>query len=157
MNKYILSMVAIASSMAALSSISPARAEMGTSVVGASLLIGGGTTSIGLDSKFGVSETLSVRPFLYFPSGGTIFGTGLTYDFQNFGKNPKVKITPFLGGGIAIGSNSSGASATTAFLTAGADFAVTPEIELKASLDIPFNSTIGVTTTSVKLGGGYRF
>jgi hypothetical protein len=156
MNKTILGVMAIATTIAAVFTTTTAKAEVFNNTIGASIVIGGGSSALGIDSKFGINENLSVRPFVYFPSGGTAFGAGLTYDFTNISKNNRVKITPYAGGGISIASGSnSGTSSTVAYLTGGADFGINENIELKAALNIPFSS--GVSTTSVVLGAGYRF
>jgi hypothetical protein len=82
MKKNIVALVMLCSSVATLAMSAPARAGMGSNSVGPSLLITNGTTSIGVDSKFGISDNISVRPAAYFPSGGTAFGASLTYDFD---------------------------------------------------------------------------
>jgi hypothetical protein len=56
----------------------------------------------GIDSKFGVSDNISVRPFIYFPNGGTSFGSALTYNFNLRNNSDRVLITPFVGGSTAV-------------------------------------------------------
>jgi hypothetical protein len=156
MKKNIVAFVMLCSSVVALGMSAPAKAEMGKNSIGPSLGIGNGQTAIGIDSKFGVSDSLSIRPFVYFPRGGTIFGSGLTYDFNLSNSGNKVQITPFIGGTVAVGSgNNGGPSQTTVGFTGGADFAVTDSVELKASLDVPLSSNN--SSTSVRLGAGFRF
>jgi hypothetical protein len=155
MKKNIVALVMLCTSVVALGISAPAKAEIGKNVVGPSINIGGGSTTIGVDSKFGVSDTLSVRPFVFFPSGGTVFGAGLTYDFNLPNPAKLVQITPFLGGGVSVASaNGLNASSTTVYLTGGADFDINENIELKAALSIPLTSA---QTTNVVLGAGYRF
>jgi hypothetical protein len=155
MNQRMLGVMAIVATVASLFA-APVRAEDYKNTIGPAIVIGGGSSTLGIDSKFAINDTLSVRPFVYFPSGGTAFGSGLTYDFNNVSKSNRVKITPFLGGGISIASGSnSNTSSTVVFLTGGADFGINENVELKAALNIPFSS--GVSTTSVVLGAGYRF
>jgi opacity protein-like surface antigen len=155
MKKNIVALVMLCSSVFALGMSAPAKAETSTSSIGPSLLIGNGQTTIGIDSRFGVSENLSIRPFVYFPSGGTLFGSSLTYDFD-VSRGDKVQITPFLGGGITFASaNNGGNSNTTVFVTGGADFGVTDNVELKAALDIPLSSNN--SSTNVRLGAGFKF
>jgi opacity protein-like surface antigen len=156
MKKNIVALVMLCSSVAALGMGAPAKAEMGKNTIGPSLGIGNGQTSIGIDSKFGVSDNLSIRPFIYFPSGGTIFGSGLTYDFNLTNTGNKVQITPFIGAAVAIGSPNNGRpSETTVGFTGGADFDVTDSVQLRAALDVPLSSNN--SSTSVRLGAGFRF
>lgn len=155
MKKNIVALVMLCSSAAALVASEPVRAQISRNSIGPSLSIGSGQTTIGIDSKFGVSDNLSLRPFIFFPSGGTVFGSGLTYDFD-VSRGGKVNITPFVGGGVAIGSaNNGGASTTTVYFTGGADFGVTDNVDLRAALDVPLSSNNA--TTSVRLGAGFKF
>jgi hypothetical protein len=156
MKKNIVALVMLCSSVVALGMSAPARAEMGKSVVGPSLLFGnnGGGTAFGIDSKFGISENLSVRPAIYFPNGGTIFGAGLTYDFD-LGRNSKTPITPFLGGNLAFISGNNGGSATVVSFTGGADFSVSDTIDLKAAINVPISGNNFGTYFSI--GGGFKF
>jgi hypothetical protein len=155
MKKNIIALAILGSSVAALGMSAPARAEFGRSsnVIGPALTIGGGQTVFGIESKFGVSDNLSLRPFVNFPSGGTVFGTSLTYDF-NTTRGEKVQITPFVGGGVAVASGG-GNNNTQAYFAAGADFGITDTIELKAELDVPLSSNN--SSTSVVLGAGFKF
>jgi hemolysin activation/secretion protein len=157
MKKNIVAVVMLCSSVAALGMSAPVRAEMGKNTIGPSLSIGGGSTTIGIDSKFGVSDNLSLRPFIYFPNGGTDFGTALTYDFNLTNTGNKVQITPFLGGSVDIANaNNNGGSSTTIGFVAGADFDVTDSVQLKAALNVPLSNGNG-QTTDVTLGAGFRF
>ncbi len=153
MKKNIVALVMLCSAVAALGTSAPARAELGKNTIGPSLNIGGGQTVFGIDSKFGVSDNLSLRPFVEFPSGGTVFGSSLTYDF-NVSRSEKVQITPFIGGGVAVATGG-GSSNTEAYFTGGADFGVTDAIELRAALEVPISSNN--SSTSVKLGAGFKF
>ena len=155
MKKNLIALVMVCSSVAALGMSAPARAELGrnTNTIGPALFIGGGQTVVGIDSKFGVSENLSLRPFVEFPSGGTVFGSSLTYDF-NTTRGEKVQITPFVGGGVSVATGGNN-STTQAYFTAGADFGVTDSIELKAALDVPLSSNN--SSTNVRLGAGFKF
>lgn len=144
------------SAVAALGMSAPVQAQVSRNTIGPSLLIGGGQTVIGVDSKFGVSDNLSLRPFIYFPSGGTTFGSGLTYDFNVSNSGSKVQITPFIGGTVSINSaNNGGGSSTNVGFLGGADFDVTEAIQLKAALAVPISSNNSVTT--VLLGAGFKF
>ena len=156
MKKNIVALVMICSSVATLAMSAPARAGgMGNSSVGPSLAIGNGTTSIGIDSKFGISDNISIRPAVYFPQGGTAFGASLTYDFD-VSRSSKLQITPYLGGGVLVTSaNGGGASRTDTFFTGGADFGVSDAIDLKAALLVPLSSNN--STTNVTIGAGFKF
>jgi opacity protein-like surface antigen len=155
MKKNLIGLVTLCTSVVALGISAPAQAEMGKNSIGPSLAIGGGTSAIGIDSKFNVNENLSIRPFIYIPSGGTVFGSALTYDFSLPNPASKVQITPFVGGGVSIASaNNVNASATTVYFTGGADFDVSETIQLKAALAVPLTSG---QSSNVTLGAGYRF
>ena len=155
MKKNIVALVMICSSVMTLAIVAPAKAQMSKNTVGPALFIGSGTTSIGVDARFAVSDNLSVRPFVFFPSGGTTFGSSLTYDFET-SRSSKFQITPFVGGGVSIGSsNNGGTSSTTTYFTGGADFGLTDSVDLKAALDVPLTSNN--SSTNVRLGAGFRF
>ena len=134
MKKNIVALVMLCSSVMGLAAIAPAQAQLGRSTIGPSLAIGGGQTSVGIDSKFGFSDNISVRPFIYFPSGGTFFGSALTYDFNLTNTGSRVQITPFLGGAVSIGTGGINNS-TTVGLVGGAYFDVTDTLQLKAALN----------------------
>jgi hypothetical protein len=153
MKKHIIALVMLCSSVVALGTGAPARAQVGQGVVGPVLAIGNGQTTFGIDSKFGISENLSLRPFIFFPSGGTTFGTGLTYDFNLASNNSKVQISPFLGADLFIATGNG--STTTFAFTGGADFDVTDTIQLKAALIVPISSNN--SSTLVTLGAGFKF
>ncbi len=153
MKKNIVALVMICSSIATLAMSAPARAGMGTNSVGPSLLIGNGQTAIGVDSRFGVSDNLSIRPAVYFRDGLTAFGASLTYDFD-VSRSSKLQLTPYLGGGVSVTSGG-GVSRTDTFFTGGADFGISDSIDLKAALDVPLSSSNA--TTNVRIGAGFKF
>jgi hypothetical protein len=155
MKKHIVALVRICASVAGLAICAPAQAQTAQNSIGPSLAIGGGQTNFGIDSKFGVSDNLSLRPFIYFPTGGTDFGTALTYDFKLQNNGNKVQITPFVGGSVDVNSGN-GNSITTVGLVGGADFDVTDSVRLKAALVVPLSTDSG-QTTAVTLGAGFRF
>jgi hypothetical protein len=131
------------------------KAEMSRNTIGPSVSLGNGA-AIGIDSKFGISENLSLRPFIYFGNGGNNFGTALTYDInlRTTNKNTN-KITPFVGGAVDI-RNGNGTSLTTASLVAGAEYELTEAVQLKAAFNIPLNNAQG-QTSNVTLGAGIHF
>jgi hypothetical protein len=98
MKKNIMALAALCSSVVTLAAVAPARADVGQNAIRPSVSISGGQTSVGIDSKFGISDNLSVRPFIYFPSGGNDIGSALTYDFHPTGTGDGLQITPFLVG-----------------------------------------------------------
>ncbi len=151
----IIALALLCSSVATLAMSKPANAQFGQSSIGPSLEFGGGQTVFGIDSKFGISDNLSLRPFIYFPSGGTDFGTALTYDFNLRNSDNNLRITPFLGGSVAINTGNSN-SVTTVGLVGGADLDLTDSIRLKGAVIVPLSTDRGQTTT-VTLGAGFRF
>jgi hypothetical protein len=162
MKKNLVALVMLCSSILVLGMSAPARAQSVTTsknYIGPSVIFGGGNTNFAVDSKFGVSDNLSLRPFVAFGNGATTFGSSLTYDF-NLSNSPgggtlgeRTQVTPFVGGGIAIASG--GNNNTVGYFTGGADFDVTENVTLKGELDIPF--TGGNTNTLVRLGAGFKF
>ena len=156
MKKYIFGLARICASVAALAMCAPAQAQtVPNNTIGPSVQFGGGQSNFGIDSKFGVSDNLSLRPFIYFPSGGTDFGTALTYDFHLPNNGNSLQITPFLGGAVDF-NNATGSSITTASLVGGADFNLTDSVQLKAGVVVPLNTDSG-QSTAVTLGAGFRF
>ncbi len=141
--------------IAALGMIKPARGQLlGQSSIGPSILFGNGQAAIGIDSKLGVSDNLSLRPFIYFANSGTDFGTALTYDFPLRNADTNILVTPFVGASIDISTGSN--SITTAGLVAGADLDLSDSLRLKASLIVPLSTDRG-QTTGVTVGAGFRF
>lgn len=130
------------------------KPEVGKNTIGPSISLGRGAT-IGVDSRFGISENLSLRPFIYFGNGGTDFGTALTYDINLRTTSSSNKITPFIGGAvdIATGNNT---SVTTASLVAGAEYELTETIQLKGAINVPLSSGQG-QSANVTIGAGFRF
>ncbi len=131
-----------------------AKSEVGKNTIGPSISLGGGA-AIGVDSRFGISENLSLRPFIYFGNGGTDFGTALTYDINLRTANSSNKFTPFIGGAVDIATGNS-TSVTTASLVAGTEYELTDTIQLKASVNVPLTSSQG-QSTDVTIGAGFRF
>ncbi len=156
MKKHIFGLARICASVAALAMCAPAQAQtVQNNSIGPSIQIGGGQTNFGVDSKFGLSDNLSARPFVYFPSGGTDFGSALTYDFHLQNADSKIQVTPFIGGAVDVNSGN-GNSITTVGLTGGADFNINDSFGLKAAVIVPLNTDSG-QTTAVTLGAGLRF
>jgi hypothetical protein len=154
MKKYFVALVTLLSSIATVGVSMPASAQLGQSSIGPSVLFGNGQTSIGIDSKFGVSDNLSLRPFVYFPNNGTSFGTALTYDLPLRNTTQSLLITPFVGGSVAV--NTGNNSATTVGLVGGADFDLSDSLRLKASVIVPITNS-GNQGTGIAVGAGLRF
>jgi len=157
MKKNIVALVMLCSSAAALGMSAPAQAEMGKNTIGPALFLGStNNITVGIDSKFGVSDNLSLRPFVIFPRLGNIFGGSVTYDF-NVNRGEKVQITPFVGAGVSIGTATNFSNAI-GYFTAGADFGIAESVELKAAVDVPFTSNSStISTASVRLSAGFKF
>ncbi len=158
MKKHIFGLARICASVAALAMCEPAQAQTvqnNNNTIGPSVQFGGGQSNFGIDSKFGVSDNLSLRPFIYFPSGGTNFGSALTYDFHLPTTDNTLQITPFVGGAVDI-NNTNGSAITTASLVGGADLNLTDTVQLKAGVAVPLSTDSG-QTTAVTLGAGIRF
>jgi hypothetical protein len=151
--KKILTALTIATSVLAVAQVPAMAGGVGNNTIGPSVRLGNGNSVFGVDGKFGLADNISLRPYVAFPSGGTNFGTSLTYDFDlRRSANP---ITPFIGAGIDIGSsNNGGNSVTTGFAQVGADFNVSDQFALLGSVNIPFS---GNGSTNVTLGAGFRF
>ncbi len=152
MNKNIVALVILYTSAIILSISTAAKAEMGKNAVGPSIGISDGKVYFGVDSKFIINETLSVRPFIYFPSRGAIFGAGLTYDFNDPNPVKQSQVIPFVGGAVAVASGSN--STTAVYITGGADFNVTNNIQFKGALGVPLT---GGQNTQATFTAGYRF
>ena len=151
MKKTIIAAAMACASLASVGICTSAFAQVGKSVIGPSLFFGGGSTNIGIDSKFGVSDNISVRPAIYFGNGATAIGSGLTYDFDLKSASAS-KITPYLGGFFFTGSNG---GSTIAGVTGGADFDVNESFQLKGGILIPI--TNGSNSTGITLGAGFKF
>jgi hypothetical protein len=114
--------------------------------VGPAVSFGSNTTAVGATSRFGIAETLSVRPFLAIGNGSSIFGGSVTYDFNlDTGEGQSNGFTPYAGAGI-IGSSGLGSSGV--YLEIGADYNASETIVLNANHR--FNSG-GFTSVGVGL------
>jgi hypothetical protein len=146
-----------ASTASALSVNAPAQAQLSENYVGPALAIGGGQTAIGADSRFGISDQLSLRAHVFFPNGATRAGAAITYDFDTSRDySNRVRISPYAGAGVDFTGLSNGGNATNAYVAGGADFAFSDNVALKAELNIPINNGNN-QTTSVTLGAGFYF
>ena len=123
---------------------------IGNNYIAPSVTFGGGSSLFGVDSKFGIADNVSLRPFITFPSGRTELGSSITYDFDL--RQASFPITPFIGLGLGFETGNSN-NTTTGFAQVGADFNVSDSIALLGSVAIPFNNN----STSVTVGAGLRF
>ncbi len=153
MKKSIATLTVLFASTTVMGVMQAATAQTGQSVVGPSVAFGSGDTVFGIDSKFGVADSISIRPAIYFGSGNTLFGSAVTYDFNlpNTGAN---KITPFVGGSLLFGSNSGSSSLFS--ILGGADFDVSDSIQLKGAINVPISNG-GSGSTFVTIGAGFKF
>jgi hypothetical protein len=156
MKKHIIALALLCSSVATFGMSKPASAQFSQNSIGPSVGFGAGQTVFGVDSKFGISENLSLRPFVYFPNSGTKFGTALTYDLNLSNNNPdSLQLTPFVGGSVDF-NTTNGNSITSFGLVGGVDLDLTDSIQLKGALIIPLNNDRGQSNT-VTVGAGFRF
>jgi opacity protein-like surface antigen len=125
---------------------------IGNNYVGPAVSFGGGQSVFGIDSKLGISDNISLRPFITFPSGGTQLGTSLTYDWDL--RQSATPLTPFIGVGAQFQTGGNN-NTTIGYAQVGADFNVSDSVALLGSVQIPFNSNNA--NTSVTLGAGLRF
>jgi opacity protein-like surface antigen len=150
MRKNIIALI----SVAGFALCAPAQAQLALNSIGPSVAIGSGQTNFGIDGKFGIGDNVSLRPFVYFPSGGTDFGGALTYDFKLLPTN-NLQITPFAGASIDVNSGN-GNSITSFALVGGADIDVTDSMRLKAGVAIPLTTNSG-QASALTLSAGLRF
>ncbi len=155
MNKF-LTALSISIALAATTLQAPSKAiagGIGNNYIAPSVTFGGGTTDFGVDSKIGIADHVSLRPYVVFPSGGAEFGSSLTYDWDLL-QSP-TSITPFIGLGLNVETGGNN-NTTTGFAQLGADLNVNEQFALLGSVAIPFNSNNN-NSTSVTLGAGLRF
>lgn len=126
---------------------------IGNNYVAPAVSFGGGTSVFKIDSKLGIADNVSLRPFVSFPAPGADFGTSITYDWDL--RQSATPITPFIGVGVDFQTGTTNTS-TTGFAQVGADFNVSDSIALLGSVAIPFNNNNN-KATSVTLGAGLRF
>jgi opacity protein-like surface antigen len=123
---------------------------IGNNYIAPSVSFGGGSSVFGIDGKIGVADNFALRPFVTFPSGGTEYGTSLTYDWDLH--QASLPITPFIGVGIDFQTSNQNTQ-TKGFAQVGADFNVSDSVALLGAVAIPFNGG----NTNVTLGAGFRF
>ena len=154
MKKSITTLTVLFASATVMGVMQAATAQTGQSVVGPTVAFGSGSTVFGIDSKFGVADSISVRPAVLFGNGNTLFGSAVTYDFNLQGSGSTNKITPFVGGSLFFGSNSGNSSLFS--ILGGADFDVSDTIQLKGAVNVPISNG-GGGSTFVTIGAGFKF
>jgi hypothetical protein len=116
--------------------------------IGPAVSFGSGATAVGATSRFGIAETISVRPFFAVGNGANVFGGSVTYDFNlDTGEGQSNGFTPYAGVGI-IGSGGLGSSGIYAEI--GADYNASQSLVFNANHR--FNSG-GFTSVGV----GFKF
>ncbi len=129
------------------------QAQTKPSQIAPSLSFGGGKSVFGVDSRFPLSQNLSLRPNVRFPTGGVVIGTSVTYDFDNYGD---YRLEPYVGAGLNLytGDNNNSGANVAGYLTGGVDYLLNDQFVLKGGLTIPFKSEY---STDITLGVGYKF
>lgn len=106
----------------------------------------------GINTKFGIGDSVALRPFLKFyesSEGGntTIYGTSVTYNFSS----PNSSLIPYLGLGLAEVTTARPSSSRGGFyLEGGVDYNATDNIVINANY---LQGSNGLLT----IGAGYRF
>ena len=129
------------------------QAQTKPSQIAPSLSFGGGKSVFGVDSRFPITQNLSLRPNVRFPTGGVVVGTSVTYDFDNYGD---YRLEPYVGAGLNLytGDNNNSGANVAGYLTGGVDYLLNDQFVLKGGLTIPFKSEY---STDITLGVGYKF
>jgi opacity protein-like surface antigen len=155
MKKYLIALALLCSSLATFSTSKPASAQPSQMSIGPSVEFGNGT-AFGIDSKFGLSNNLSLRPFVYFPNSGTKFGTALTYDLPFSNNARTLQLTPFVGGSVDFNTGNNNNNTTNFGLVGGVDVDLTDSLRLKGAVDVPLSNGQDRSTTFTA-GVGFRF
>jgi hypothetical protein len=152
----IIALAFLYSSVSTLGMSKPANAQFAQSSIGPSVEFGNGQTVFGIDSKFGISNNLSLRPFVYFPNSSTNFGTALTYDLSLQNSANTLQITPFVGGSVNFNTGNGNNNTTSFGLVGGVDLDLTDSLRLKGAITVPLNNGQDRDTTFTA-GAGLRF
>ena len=147
--KKILSIAVSAAALTVAAQL-PSQAQSKDSYIGPTILFGGGSSILGVNGKFGVAESVSIRPVIGFASGTTLFGASATYDFNLPGQS-STKFEPFAGIGFLSATGAGGSG--IAYAQLGTDFGVSDNIVLNADLKIPLSGG----GTFFGIGAGFKF
>lgn len=154
-NTLLLLMIVVSTATAIITQDSkPALAgDAGSNYIGPSINFGR-STFVGIESKFSITDSISLRPTISFQRYGTQIGTSISYDWDL--SKSGTPIVPFIGVGIqfAIG-NSNFFTSSGSFAQVGVDFKVSESLNLLSTISIPFDSNVGYTV--VNLGAALRF
>lgn len=141
-----------------------ANAQEKTTYIGPSVSFVGGGSLIGVNAKFKVADSISVRPFVQFGTitygafgndSVTIFGASATYDLNI----PRSDFNPYAGVGYQSGPGSKNVGfglsipspiTSGIYFEVGTDYNISDSIALNASYRIKDGG-------SFNLGGAYRF
>lgn len=132
-------------------------AQEKTTYVGPSIGFGSGVTVFGVNGKFKVADSISVRPFVQFGSVSSVsityYGASATYDFSF----PQSEFQPYAGVGFlgatasaSFAGTSVSASTSGLYFEVGTDYNISDTIALNANYKFRDGGYLS-------LGGGYRF
>ena len=108
-------------------------------------------TLYGINTKFGIADSVAVRPFIQFynSNGGSasIYGASVTYNFNN----PSSGLIPYLGlGAAAVTTTGSSSGSGGLYVEGGVDYNVSENFVINANYKQGENGWINI-------GAGYRF
>jgi hypothetical protein len=153
-------LIATATLWASLWASSPARAQPRRNQIGPSVTFRNGSSALGVNGKinltnniFEVKNSLSLRPFVQFPSGPAEIGAAVTYDFD-FARYSYSQFIPYLGLGVGTLNDRNNNSTMAFYAQGGMDLGVSPDLSLGASLNVPLNNRLD---TNVTISANYRF
>ena len=111
----------------------------------------GGNTLYGINTKFGIAENVSLRPFIQLNSSGTgsvtIYGASATYNL----KIPDSKLVPYLGlGASAISATGTARGSGGVYFEGGIDYNASDSFVINANYK-------SAADTWINIGAGYRF
>jgi len=111
-----------------------------------------GGQSLVIISKFGLNETMSIRPSALILGESATFLLPVTYDLEPQQAFGNFRFSPYVGAGIAISTGSS--SSYGAMITGGIDIPWTTTFTINVTANVAFLDT---TDFGVLVGLGYNF
>jgi hypothetical protein len=111
-----------------------------------------GGQSLVIISKFGLNETMSIRPSALILGESATFLLPVTYDLEPQQAFGNFRFSPYVGAGIAISTGSS--SSYGAMITGGIDIPWTSTFTINVTANVAFLDT---TDFGVLVGLGYNF
>jgi hypothetical protein len=162
MNKNIFTSVLLCSSIVLAGVISSSENATAQDAkknnIGPSIGFANGVTFFGVNSKFGVSDNVSVRPYVQFGSVAgvslTNYGATATYDFSI----PKTDFAPYAGigfGGLTGSAGGSSGSTSGLIVELGSDYNASDSFVLNANYRILTNGNGNGSIFNI--GGGLKF